>query len=224
MFRTIRLSLAPVLVVALTVAASAGTISGNYLEARTCDVYTGPCFANSEFGLTGHQAILAWSIQSGIWKEVDLSGLSIVAAVRAGGTLGDEFTSPFPAKAVLIVDERATAEQKDALVGFARDSAGRLLDNVTRIDSAPIELTVNCCAEKGCSKLVAGKIATIQTRCTSEKDHVCGNETIYYQPLTAVKTGFVPAVTVTHEFKGQGLGGTWSSPNKRSAFVGSFSR
>ena len=53
---------------------------------------------------------------------------------------------------------------------------------------------------------------------------MCGNETVYYQPLTKVNADFVPAVTITHDFKGQGLKSTWSSPNKRSAFIGTFDR
>ncbi len=28
-------------------------IQGNYVEVRSCDVYTGSCFANAEMGLTG---------------------------------------------------------------------------------------------------------------------------------------------------------------------------
>jgi hypothetical protein len=32
----------------------------------------------------------------------------------------------------------------------------------------------------------------------------------------------MPAYALTHSFHGQGLGTTWSSPEKRSAFVGSF--
>ena len=47
-------------------AAKDGTpISGNYLEVRSCDVYTGPCFANAEMGLTGKEGILVWSIREG---------------------------------------------------------------------------------------------------------------------------------------------------------------
>src|SRR5258708_5845621 len=51
----------------------ADEISGNYLETRTCDVYTGPCFANAQVGLTGQQAIMAWSVESGSHEGVDLS-------------------------------------------------------------------------------------------------------------------------------------------------------
>jgi translocation and assembly module TamB len=40
-------------------AAAAPQITGEYLEARSCDVFTGPCFANSEVGLTGELATMA---------------------------------------------------------------------------------------------------------------------------------------------------------------------
>ncbi len=43
-------------------------LKGDYIEARSADVYTGPCFANSEVGLTGQEAILAWKVQEGDWK------------------------------------------------------------------------------------------------------------------------------------------------------------
>ena len=43
----------------------AGDLKGDYLETRTCDVYTGPCFANGQVSLTGNDAIMAWSIEQG---------------------------------------------------------------------------------------------------------------------------------------------------------------
>ncbi|MYF03530.1 MAG: hypothetical protein F4230_00520, partial [Holophagales bacterium] len=68
------------LLVVLPSAASAAGVAGTYLEARTADVYTGPCFANSEVGLVGNEAIMAWRIEAGGWDGVDLSGLSVLAA------------------------------------------------------------------------------------------------------------------------------------------------
>jgi hypothetical protein len=62
-------------------AAFASGITGDYIEVRSADVYTGPCFANSQVGLEGKQAILAWHVQKGSWQGVDLSGLSVVAVV-----------------------------------------------------------------------------------------------------------------------------------------------
>ena len=46
-------------------AASASSLSGKYVEARTCDVWTGPCFANADFNLTGKNAVLAWRVDEG---------------------------------------------------------------------------------------------------------------------------------------------------------------
>jgi hypothetical protein len=50
-------------------------VRGDYLESRTCDVYTGPCFANGEVGISGREAVLAWRLESGSWEGVDVTGL-----------------------------------------------------------------------------------------------------------------------------------------------------
>jgi hypothetical protein len=34
----------------------------------------------------------------------------------------------------------------------------------------------------------------------------------------------MPTVTVQHNYQGDGLGTKWSSPDKRSSFVGSFAQ
>src|SRR5437870_12975805 len=96
-------------------ASAEAKISGDYVETRSADVYTGACFANGEVGLTGDQAILAWHVREGSWLGAKLDGLTVVAAVKAGATLGDPYGKPYPAKAVLIVDQRATSEQRQAL-------------------------------------------------------------------------------------------------------------
>src|SRR5437870_5341628 len=98
--------------------AQAAGISGQYVEARTCDVYTGPCFANAEMNLTGKNAVMAWKVDKGQLDSVALDGLSVVAIVSASDTLGLEQTGP--AKSVLLVDSKATAAQRDALVRLAR--------------------------------------------------------------------------------------------------------
>ena len=57
-----------VLTLAMAANLQAANISGEYLEARTCNVYTGPCFANAEMGLAGKEALMAWKIDKGQWK------------------------------------------------------------------------------------------------------------------------------------------------------------
>src|SRR2546421_5415908 len=97
------------------------SVSGNYIEARTADVYTGPCFANGEVEQVGQEAVFGWKINNGSWQGVDVSGLAVVAAVRAQHTIGIQSEPVNPAKAVLIVDSRANAEQRLALQSFAKN-------------------------------------------------------------------------------------------------------
>ena len=63
-------------------------ITGNYIEARTADVYTGPCFANGEAEQVGREAVFGWRINEGQWKGVNLAGLSVVGVIRSEHTLG----------------------------------------------------------------------------------------------------------------------------------------
>src|SRR5215470_2687137 len=102
----------------------AGNISGNYMEARTADVYTGPCFANGEAEINGREAVLGWKINNGAWKGVNIAGLGVVAVVRSEHTLGNVHVPNHPAIAALIVDSRANAAQRDALVSFVKAQGG----------------------------------------------------------------------------------------------------
>ncbi|HEY3138199.1 MAG TPA: DUF1326 domain-containing protein [Blastocatellia bacterium] len=202
----------------------AQSISGDYIETRSADVWTGPCVANGEVNLVGDQAILAWRVNKGEWKGVSLEGLSVVAAVKANATLGDQYNNPYPAKAVMIVDEKACPEQQKALIEFARSMAGELLDNVVRVEVAPINVQVTGHDGHYSNTTVnAGNLASIQTRAIGSKDHLCGNEDVYYQPL-AEMTHSMPAVAEVDQYKGSGLGVSWTIHGKRSAFVGSFAR
>lgn len=64
--------------------------------------------------------------------------MSVVAVVRASSTPGDRYVDSLPARAVLIVDQRATPAQRAALVNFAEVQAGPLLANVVAIQARPI--------------------------------------------------------------------------------------
>jgi hypothetical protein len=206
----------------LSIALSAQQIRGDYIETRSADVYTGQCFANGEVNLAGKEAILAWHVQNGSWDGVALDGLTIAAAVRARATLGDPYANPYPAEAVLLVDEQANPQQRAALVHFAQHMGGELLKNVEQTLPAQMEMIVNH-ERHGVALLRAGQFATVQTRSLGDHDHVCGNEVTFYPPLTEVSHS-MPAVAVTDAYRGPGLGESWDSHGRRSAFVGTFAR
>ena len=197
-------------------------IRGEYIEARTADVYTGPCFANSEVGLAGDLAVMGWKIEKGSFQGVDLDGLSVMGVIRASNTLGDVNSSAYPVKAVLVIDERANAEQRLALKGFAQKMGGDLLADVVRVEYQPIELTVadnNVHSRK--ATMTAGNMVKLQTRPLTDGDQICHNEDVWYQPLTKVEHA-MPAYTVSNDYNGKGLGTVWNYSGNRGSFVGTF--
>jgi len=219
-------SLAILSLAALTAFASTQstpTISGDYLEVRSCDVYTGPCFANAEMNLSGKEGILVWSIREGSWNGTPLGGLSVIAVVSTDGTLGDMSYQPRSGRAILIIDEKADAQQREALGNLARSKAGRLIKEVVAVRTAPIEASVGTCSKAGCASVKAGNLVEVNTRCLGGHDHLCGNEETYYPPLTSVENA-IPAFTERASFKGSGLNLTWEATGQRNAFLATFSR
>ena len=56
------------LALSLSGASRAADIRGDYVEARTADIYTGPCFSNAEVFIVGNHAVMAWKVTRGRTK------------------------------------------------------------------------------------------------------------------------------------------------------------
>src|SRR5262245_34855940 len=199
---------------------AADSVSGTYLESRTCQVYTGPCFANAETALAGRDAMMAWNIESGTKNNVDLSGLSVVMVVSGNSTLAYEgVADPSELKSAIIVDAKANSAQREALIAFAKEHTGRAGREVVRIDSAPIAMSLDSAELRG--NLEAGNLVKLSTRRAKAGDCICSNEVAFYPPL--VKTNrFAPGVAIEAAYKGTGLGATWSTNESRSVYMGEF--
>jgi len=213
--------------------ASAAGIRGDYVEARTADVFTGPCFSNAEVFIHGNHAVMAWKVTEGSWKGVDLRGLCVAAAVDGTTTFSQD--QPDKASAVLIVDSLANSREREALIDMAKTLGGSRLSRVASVTTARMSLKLEDHVNSGSAlshpahgmpqtpraSFWAAGIAQIVTRPLDERDHACGNEVIAYPPLSkAVSTQ--PAFTLGHAFKGNGLDTRWDDPNCRSSFVGHF--
>jgi len=214
--------------------AAAPQIQGDYVEARTADVYTGPCFSNAEAFITGDHAVLAWKVKEGRFRGEDLSGLTVAAAVKGTNTFSKDV--PAQARSVVIVDKSATPAQRKALIALAQELGGERLAHIDEVKIARLNVTVEEMAghEASASKhhgmpqaprasVWAPGLAEILTRPLEEIDHACGNEVVEYPPLSKGVTA-LPAYTLAHNFKGKRLGTTWNDPNCRSSFVGHFAR
>jgi Protein of unknown function (DUF1326) len=213
--------------------ASAAGIRGDYVEARTADVFTGPCFSNAEVFISGNRAVMAWKVTEGSWNGVDLQGLCVAAAIDGTTTFSQD--QPEKADSVLIVDRRADPRQREALVAMAKTLGGARLSRIARVTTSHMSLKLE--EHKGAesdrahnahgmpqaprASFWAAGLAKILTRPLDERDHACGNEVIAYPPLSQGVSA-QPAYTLGHTFKGQGLASSWEDPNCRSSFVGHF--
>ncbi|MCS6852333.1 MAG: DUF1326 domain-containing protein [Gemmataceae bacterium] len=199
--------------------AVAGGIRGQYVEARTCDVYVGACFANADTSLTGKNAVIGWKVEEGTFEGIKLDGLGVVAVLSTSDTLGLKQSGI--SRAVIIVDEKANSAQRDALVRFAREQGGELLGNVVAIRSAAVELDICGCKGGSCAILRAGP-ARITTRCIDyDHEKACSNDINFYPPLArGVKAQ--SAMALEHSFTGTELNETWKDSERRGAYVGSF--
>ena len=197
-------------------------LSGTYVEARTCQIYTGPCFANGETGLAGQEAVLAWNIESGKHQGVDLSGLSVVMIVKADCTIG--FRGLDEAKSIaasVILDDKANSKQQAALAHFAREHVGLSSEQTVRIESLPLEVKLDT-TELNAS-VQAGKAVQLTTRKARKDDCICSNESAYYPPIVALEH-FVPGVTVEGSVRARGLGSRWEVPGDRNVYMATFRR
>ena len=200
--------------------AKKASLTGSYMEARTCQVYTGPCFANGEMGLTGKNALMAWSVEAGQHQGVDLSGLKVIMVINSADTLGHQgIAGAGQVDAVVLVDEKANDQQRDALVSFAKEHSGKAGEHVVRVDRTPIDMSLDVAELTG--NLKAGKKVELVTRKARKTDCICSNEVAFYPPLAQVKS-FVPGVAIEGSYAGRGPGGHWSIPGSRSAYMGLF--
>jgi hypothetical protein len=206
--------------VALIAVTPSSSLNGQYVEVRTCDIWTAPCFANAEINLAGKHAVMAWKVSDGAFENVNLKGLGIVAVIAAQDTLGQAQTGP--TRAILFVDEKANTTQREALVRLAKNQTGELLKDVSRIHVAPLELTVCDCEGGACARMKAGNAAHLETRCLdTEHDKACGNEGAYYPPLAKLSKAHA-AVAVEHAYHGRDFDQTWRENDRRGAYVGTF--
>ena len=94
---------------------------------------------------------------------------------------------------------------------------GELLRHVVRVIDTGIDMEVAQEQHSARARLQAGEVVTVETRAIGDKDHLCGNEDTFYQPLTQTAHA-MPAVAMTDEYRGKDLDTSWTLHNKRSAF------
>jgi hypothetical protein len=193
------------------------SVTGDYVEARTAEVFTGACMLGNEADTLGREAIMAWRVSRGAVDGVSVDGLSVVAVVAADRNLGmHELGAERPAvvKTVVMVDERATQAQRDALVQVAR-SLCPLVRDVVEVNPVPIAFT----REHDDVRVSAGE-ARLDVTTTFDHSPVCG-ALQWFSPLASTATSAV-GLARTNSWSGKALDAQWSQADRKSSFVGTF--
>jgi hypothetical protein len=195
-----------------------GMVNGEYVEARTAEVFTGGCIMGSEAETVGKNAVMAWKVDRGSFNGVSLDGLSIVAAVAGDRNLGIAEIGGDVAnvRSAVYVDERATAPQRLALVAMATELSRGLVSNVLEVTSAPIRFT-----DQGHAIHVQTTQVALDVNKEMTHDPTCGAMQWFHPFVPSAKAEM--GVAEQNAFSGSTLGTKWSDPNKRSAFFGTFS-
>ena len=202
----------------LMAASDKTSVSGQYVEARTAEVFTGGCIMGSEAETMGKQAVLAWKVDRGTVNGVSVDGLSVVAALVGDKNLGlheiggDRAT----VRSVVYVDERANPVQRIALAALAHDFT-KSIGTVVSVTPAPITFT-----DGGQQIHVATSNVMLDVNKVMTHDPTCGAQQ-WFHPLASVDQATM-GMADQNAFSGTALGTRWSDPNKRSAFFGTFSR
>ncbi|MCH2203678.1 MAG: DUF1326 domain-containing protein [Fuerstiella sp.] len=196
------------------------SVSGHYVEVRTCQVYTGPCFANGEVGSAGKNAMMTWHITRGRLGRVDLAGQSVSVIVKTSHTLGfNGLNDAKSKKAIVIIDSAANDAKADALKNFVLSQTGLSVEDVTAVRRKNIAMQFDIVRLTATVEVT--DMAKLETRPARKGDCICSNESAYYPPLVSLK-GFVPGVTIEGEVAARGLGTRWSIPDSRTAYMGTF--
>jgi hypothetical protein len=212
--------LAALIATAPAVLAASGTttISGDYVEARTAEVFAGGCIQGSEGEAAGREAILAWRVGRGQVNGVALDGLSIVAIVSGDNNLSTHElggAAPTKIRSVLRIDRRATPAQREALVAMARALAPTMLRDVVEVKAVPISFSRD-------ADRLAVKAGEASLDVSTKVDHspTCG-ALQWYEPLAAT-TQSTLGHTTSEAWSGSALGTQWSMGDKRASFYGTF--
>jgi hypothetical protein len=215
------LSIAAAVLLAGTVsvaADSSSTVTGDYVEARTAEVFTGGCLMNMDGETSGREAVMAWRVNRGAYDGVGLDGLKIVAIVAGDVNLGTHElggVAPSEISSIVFVDERATGAQRDALVSLARSLSNGLIGPAADVRASDVTFERN----NDAIRVEAGK-ARLNVATKMQHNPSCG-ALKWFEPLGRID-GAAIGVAKRFAFADSALNRSWSQVDQRSAFFGTF--
>lgn len=214
----------PILLVVLAVFSSAITITslgesvavrGDYVEVRTASVFAGACHYNGEVTTTGRDALMAWNVNSGQWRGVDLAGVRVVAIVTADANLSDNDAAR---QSEIVIGNNASEEQSRAILEALRSKYATSLGRIISVRRGPLSFE----HQGKTYSVTANNVASIDVE-AMPNDLCCKMPNlVWYSPLVPLENRKV-GYTTKARYTGDVVGDAWQRSGENSAFYGRFS-
>lgn len=189
------------------------SLRGDYVEVRTASVFAGACHYNGEVTTTGREAMMAWSVTSGKWQDVDLRGVRVLAVVSSESNLSDKDSAR---QSEVIIDSGATRTQAMAMMNALKEKYAAALGRIVTVRTAPITFV-----RSGRTFAVATDDAAINVA-GMPNDLCCRMPNlVWYTPLVGLENRKV-GYTSKARYAGNLVSDSWERAGENSAFYGTF--
>jgi hypothetical protein len=188
-------------------------ITGDYVEARTCSVFAGPCHYCGEYDLGGRDVVMAWNFTGGTFEGVNLAGIRAAADTSADANLDNKEAIR---KTELVVDPSASDKQVAALTDLLQSKCGTQIGRIAAVHRAAVTF-----AHNGEGYIVsAAKFADISVQYMPDDSCCTQPNLVWYSPITPLdhrKVGFTNFASYTGS-----VSEPWQREGENGAFYGSF--
>ena len=183
------------------VADQALTVSGDYVEARSNEVYTCGCLYSGQMTTAGREAILAWRITRGVYDGTPLAGVKVAAVV-----VGDANLSAYdgPRRTALYLDESASEAQLRAIVALWQREYSQALGKIAAVHRASISFT----QQGDAIHLSIPNLVDVQARTARLPEDAHPGSFLWYQPFVPLRNSSL-VTALNYEYSGVDFQHQW---------------
>jgi hypothetical protein len=176
-------------------------VSGDYVEARSNEVYTCGCLYSGQMTTAGREAILAWRITQGVYQGTPLAGVKVAAVVVGDANLG---AYDGPRRTALYLDASASDAQMQAIVALWQREYSQALGTIATVHRVPISF-----AQQGDAvRLSIPDLVEVQARKARLPEDAHPGSFLWYQPFVPLRSSSL-ATAPNYEYSGVDFQHQW---------------
>jgi hypothetical protein len=195
----------------------AGPVVGQYVEARTAEVFAGGCIMSSEAETIGRQAVMAWRIDAGTYRARRWTAFGSSPPCPAIATSASVRSAASRRRSCARSCTSTSAPptpQREALAGLAGEAVARAHHRGRAGHPGGDQLR-----RHGRTRRVRAGQSQLTVKKSVEHGPACGAMK-WFTPFSVVDSPrWDHAGARVH---GRALDARWSAPNRKSAFFGAF--